>query len=50
MKHGKRPTRRQKQAIAAADLNPAEWLVAKSLPRQLHIIHRDDGKIEIIAI
>jgi hypothetical protein len=50
MKHGTRPTRRQKQAIAAANLNPADWLVVKSMPQQLHIVHRNDGTAKIIAI
>lgn len=50
MKHGKRPTRRQMQAIAAAQLDTAEWLVTKSLPTQLHLMNRDDGKAMIIAI
>jgi hypothetical protein len=50
MKHGQRPTRRQKQAITAAKLDPADWLVVKSLPQQLHIVHRNDGTAKIIAV
>ncbi|MFC4305762.1 DUF6906 family protein [Cohnella boryungensis] len=50
MKHGKRPTRRQALQIKAAGLNVDNWLVAKSLPTQLHLIHRYTSTIKIIAI
>lgn len=40
MKRGKKPTRRQKQAIAATNLNPANWLVTRVMPDRLHLIHR----------
>lgn len=32
MKHGKNPTRRQKQSIASVRLNPENWLVCKDTP------------------
>ncbi|WP_425387693.1 DUF6906 family protein [Aneurinibacillus terranovensis] len=44
MKAGKRPTRKQKQAIQFARLNPANWLVTKSLPDKLHLVHRETGR------
>jgi hypothetical protein len=50
MKHGKRPTRRQLSQIEAAGLNVENWLVAKSLPTQLHLVHRNTGTTKIIAI
>ncbi|WP_373863961.1 DUF6906 family protein [Paenibacillus agaridevorans] len=50
MKNGKRPTRRQLSQIKAADLNVESWLVAKSLPTQLHLVHRYTGTAKIIAI
>ncbi|MED0759001.1 hypothetical protein P4S93_09795 [Aneurinibacillus thermoaerophilus] len=48
MKNGKRPTRKQKQAIQCARLNPANWLVTKSLPDKLFIVHRESGRERII--
>ncbi|WP_445670216.1 DUF6906 family protein [Paenibacillus sp. PL2-23] len=50
MKNGKRPTRRQLAQIKAAGLNADNWLVAKSLPTQLHLVHREVGTEKIIAI
>jgi len=50
MKHGKRPTRRQALQIKAAGFNADNWFVAKSLPTQLHLIHRLTGTMKIIAI
>lgn len=43
MKQGKKPTRKQKEAIKAANLNPNNWLVYKNLNGELHIVHRDTG-------
>ncbi|SIQ05652.1 hypothetical protein SAMN05880570_0478 [Paenibacillus sp. RU4T] len=40
MKNGKRPTRRQKEAIEASKLNPENWLVFKAEPQRLHLVHR----------
>ena len=48
MKHGKKPTRRQKQDIASARLNPDNWLVCKDTPEELVIEHRISGKVRII--
>jgi|HigsolmetaGSP12D_1036236.scaffolds.fasta_scaffold00847_11 hypothetical protein len=48
MKSGKRPTRRQKQAIKWAKLNPDNWLIVKNLPDELHIVHRETGTLKII--
>ncbi|WP_172455686.1 hypothetical protein [Paenibacillus sp. BIHB 4019] len=48
MKNGKNPTRRQKQAIANVKLTPENWLVFKSEPHQLHIVHRVSGKPRVI--
>ncbi|MFB9273416.1 DUF6906 family protein [Cohnella cellulosilytica] len=50
MKHGKRPTRRQSLQIKAAGFNADNWLVAKSLPTELHLIHRYTSDTKIIAI
>lgn len=48
MKHGKKPTRRQKQDIASVRLNPDNWLVCKNTPEELVIEHRISGKVRII--
>ena len=48
MKHGKKPTRRQKQDIASVRLNPDNWLVCKDTPEELVIEHRISGKVRII--
>lgn len=46
---GKKPTRRQKLAIAAAALNPDNWLVTSFTARELRLQHRDSGKARIIS-
>lgn len=48
MKHGKNPTRRQKQDIASLRLNPGNWLVCKDTPAELVIEHKVSGKIKVI--
>ena len=48
MKHGKNPTRRQKQDIASVRLNPGNWLVCKDTPAELVIEHKVSGKVKVI--
>lgn len=48
MKNGKRPTRRQKDAIAALKLNVDNWLVSKATAGQLHLVHRMTGTTKVI--
>lgn len=45
MKHGQRPTRREKEAIQEARLNPKNWLVTKHLTtiNSIEIVHRETG-------
>lgn len=45
MKHGRKPTKRQKMAIRDVKLNPDNWLVYKVLTKEsaLEIIHRETG-------
>ncbi|MHB8157400.1 MAG: DUF6906 family protein [Desulfocucumaceae bacterium] len=50
MKNGKRPTRRQKNLIADARLNPDNWLVAKNLPDCLHLEHRFSGRRRVLKV
>ncbi|WP_397443925.1 DUF6906 family protein [Peribacillus aracenensis] len=44
MKNGKRLTRKQKELIQEAKLNPSDWLIAKNLPNELHLVHRECSK------
>ncbi|WP_408863360.1 DUF6906 family protein (plasmid) [Aneurinibacillus thermoaerophilus] len=48
LKNGKNPKRKQKLAISKACLNPDNWLITKSLPNELHIVHRETGTKRII--
>lgn len=48
MKHGKNPTVRQKRLIAASGKNPADWLVCKDTPTEMHLVHRHAGTKKII--
>lgn len=48
MKHGKAPTRAQKQFIRdRLGLNPENWLVVKDNPMELVLVHRLSGKQRI---
>ena len=48
MKHGKRPTRRQKELLKKRRLDPANWYVIKDTPQALEVLHRDSLKPRII--
>lgn len=48
MKHGLKPTKRQKIAIKDAGLNPGGWLVAKNLNGELHLVSRVGNNSKII--
>jgi hypothetical protein len=48
LKNGKKPTKKQKEAIKKARLNPDNWLVVKNLTTELHIVHRTSGKQKVI--
>lgn len=50
MKHGKRPTKKHKIIIQNAGYNPANWLVTKNLPNEIHIVHRVLSNVEIIKV
>ncbi|WP_198536521.1 hypothetical protein [Paenibacillus sp. DMB5] len=49
MKKTKRPTRRQKEAMAAKKLNPSNWLVERVSPKGIVIVHRDSGKTRFLG-
>lgn len=40
MKHGKAPTREQKQILRAHGLVPENWLVVKNFPNTLEVVSR----------
>ncbi len=40
MKHGKKPTRSQRQFIQSKRLNPENWLVVKDTPERMELVHR----------
>ncbi|WP_226677260.1 DUF6906 family protein [Mesobacillus jeotgali] len=48
MKHGLRPTRRQKLAMQEVGLNHNNWLVAKNNNDQLLLVHRENGQSKTI--
>ncbi len=48
MKHGKNPTRRQREYIASLWLNPDNWLVCKDTPNELVLEHKYSGNIKVI--
>lgn len=41
MKHGRNPTRKQKERIEAAGLNPDDYYVTKDCADGLEIVHRE---------
>lgn len=40
MKHGKKPTRTQKQLLQQWKLKPEDWLITKDTPEQMELVHR----------
>lgn len=44
MKHGKKPTVAQRKLIQAWGLDPSVWLVYKSTPNELYLVHRLSDK------
>lgn len=48
MKKGKRPTLKQIVLLQSSGLNHENWLVVKNLPDELHIIHRETGRLRVL--
>jgi len=44
MKHGKKPSVRQKKLMQAWSLNPADWLVVKDTQEEMLLKHRYSDK------
>ena len=40
MKHGKKPTRAQRDFIKSKRLTPDSWLVVKDTPEKMVLVHR----------
>lgn len=45
MKHGKRPTRRQKEKLKRHRLNSNNWLICKDSREVFEIVHRVTGTV-----
>ena len=48
MKHGKKPTVRQKKLMTAWHLNYENWLVVKDTSTEMVIVHRDTNRTKTI--
>ena len=48
LRHGKRPTRKQKIFIKGKKLNPENWLVIKDNDEEIVIVHKESGNIKYI--
>lgn len=48
MKHGKKPTLRQKKLMQAARLNYEHWLVVKDTAMEMVIQNRDTDRVRMI--
>lgn len=47
MKHGKRPTVRQKEFMATKGLNPANWLIVKDCRESFEVVNRISNKVRV---
>lgn len=48
MKQGKKPTRKQKEAMEFCGLSPDKWLVSKANNGELLLVHRETGTTKLI--
>ncbi|EIT85946.1 hypothetical protein A374_08924 [Fictibacillus macauensis ZFHKF-1] len=48
MKHGKKPSRAQKENMQLRGLNTRNWLVIKVFPKEFHIVHRETGSLRVL--
>ena len=49
MKHGKKPTLKQKQLLIRNDLDPGDWLIVKTSEQLIEIVHRHSRQIRRIS-
>jgi hypothetical protein len=47
--NGKKPTREQRKLISENGLYPADWLVTKNTPTEMHLVHRYGAAIRVIS-
>jgi hypothetical protein len=50
MKRGKKLTRKQREIIQDAGLNPCNWLLVKNLPDKLVLVHKEKGTLAEIKV
>lgn len=50
MKHGRRPTRRQKAILSTREVDPSVWLIVKNLEDRLEIVHKVTGETKTINL
>ncbi|MEF7566037.1 hypothetical protein V4V35_23890 [Bacillus infantis] len=48
MKNGKSPSRKQKEALQQANLDPAKHLIVKNLTKELHVINIETQRVAVI--
>lgn len=49
MRHGRKPTRKQKVRLGQAGLSPENWLVVREKPNgELIILHKYTDKIRVV--
>ena len=48
MKHGKKPTVRQKKMLKEYGLNFENWLIIKDTPDRMEIVHRHTDRLRVI--
>lgn len=46
LKHGKRPTLKQKEKIKSLGLDPKEWLVVKDCMKTFDIVSKASGEVK----
>lgn len=44
MKHGKKPTAKQRKLLQKWKLKPEDWLITKDTPEEMHLVHRYSDK------
>jgi len=48
MKQGKCPTKRQAILIKTYGLKHENWLIIKNLPGEMHLKHRETGRVKVL--
>ena len=48
MKHGKKPTLKQKKLLSKEGLLPEDWLIVKTSERHIEVVHRSSREIRRI--